>query len=402
MPSLTPTPAYTDGGGGAPLGRMHSTLRVALPTAPAPVNFGALVAHYVEDTYVIEKKVSEGTYGEVYLGRVRDGPAGARVALKRLKTLRGLDGFPLTSLREVIALQHVEAQRRRQQQAHPPPLEEIIRLRDVLLSREEQHSIFLVFDYASCSLSGLLHRGFLFETYEVSYLFRKIIKGVRQLHAMGVIHRDIKSDNILLTTEGRVQLADFGLCVFKNSDGRALTPSMINLNYRPPEMLLGSTTYDEKVDIWSIGCMLAQLYLGAPPFYRRRSEADKAKLVQHNRAAETELEQLAVPADVLGPLPLHVFADRACKHLPVVQQLQREYLAQFHGVRGGPAPAASDPPPPVALTRAETLFHSSFLFSQFGGLRRWFVAQMENREPSLSGTRPRAPALRPTVPAWTC
>uniref|UniRef100_A0A0A9X2L5 Cyclin-dependent kinase C-3 n=1 Tax=Lygus hesperus TaxID=30085 RepID=A0A0A9X2L5_LYGHE len=141
---------------------------------------------------------------------------------------------------------------------------------------------------------------------------------------MGIVHRDIKADNVLLSNSGAVQLADFGLCVFLSND-RNLTPGIINLAYRPPEMLLGSRRYDEKVDIWSIGCLLAQFFLRRPPFYnpvpllpdhKKDSVTDcngvgnhisnknnnSGNRSHHVRSVTTELEQLAQICNILGPL----------------------------------------------------------------------------------------------------
>lgn len=109
----------------------------------------------------------------------------------------------------------------------------MITLRNVLLSSNASHDIVLVFDYVGQSVANLLSRQFAFSAHEVCYIFHKLVSGIAKLHEMGIIHRDIKADNVLLSGNGAVQLADFGLCVFM-SDDRNLTPSIINLSYRPP------------------------------------------------------------------------------------------------------------------------------------------------------------------------
>lgn len=412
------------GGGLRPQKRrvVHRVTRIPLPSSAPVIQFSSLLQHpFAEDRYEVKKKISEGTYGEVYLAEERFSPFTC-VALKRLKRLNGLDGFPLPSLREVTALQHIEGQRKKmlntmlntlisnamgasgdpsptrgafQEEGtatgpphcptsmmtttvttpfggpHPTlvrkaeeklaqillddedkdPLPNIIHLREVLLSSTPASSscdICLVFDFVDHSLAGLLGGTggggrYRFEIEEIAYIFRRLLVALSRLHAMGIIHRDIKADNLLLSKDGRVFLADFGLCVFysrsrqgssherrgdSEAEERNLTPSMINIQYRPPEMLLGKV-YDEKVDIWTLGCFLAQIFLGHPPFFQLPSlpssssskglppggnTAEMAALRQRKQAgnsksAQTELEQLAYLCHILGPLPRSEFME---------------------------------------------------------------------------------------------
>jgi serine/threonine protein kinase len=90
---------------------------------------------------------------------------------------------------------------------------------------------------------------------------RQILLGVQYLHAQNIFHRDIKSANILLNDQGEVKLADFGL-------GRKVrlesffTYKVVTLWYRAPELLWGCKTYNNKIDVWSIGCVVAEFFTG--------------------------------------------------------------------------------------------------------------------------------------------
>lgn len=79
-----------------------------------------------------------------------------------------------------------------------------------------------------------------------------------------MIHRDIKGANILISRDGVVKLADFGLArdLIKNNKKEQYTNKVVTLWYRAPELLLGARNYSDTVDIWSLGCVFAELFLG--------------------------------------------------------------------------------------------------------------------------------------------
>jgi serine/threonine protein kinase len=94
---------------------------------------------------------------------------------------------------------------------------------------------------------------------------QQLLRGLDHCHSRGVLHRDIKGSNLLIDNNGILKIADFGLASFYDpAQVQPLTSRVVTLWYRPPELLLGATYYGIAVDLWSTGCILAELYAGKP------------------------------------------------------------------------------------------------------------------------------------------
>lgn len=207
--------------------------------------------------YVLGKQLGSGTYGEVYLAQKKSD--GAKVAVKFYKH-DGKDGkkyieIDYTSLREASILRDLQH-------------ENIVKLREIIF---EQNSGFaMIFEYCPKDLrSYIKHLKDSMKTIsekDLKQFSYQIIKGMDYLHANCILHRDLKPDNILLDENNNVKLADFGLARQLSQPFREYSNTILTLYYRAPELLYGETKYSIGVDMWSIACTLAELYLKEPLF----------------------------------------------------------------------------------------------------------------------------------------
>lgn len=160
-------------------------------------------------------------------------------------------GIPSTAIREISLLKELR---------HP----NIVRLFDVVHTEKK---LTLVFEYLDQDLKKYLDvcEGGLDPTILKSFLFQ-LITGVAYCHHHRVLHRDLKPQNLLINREGELKLADFGLARAFGIPVRSYTHEVVTLWYRAPDVLLGSRHYSTPVDMWSIGCIFAEMVNGAPLF----------------------------------------------------------------------------------------------------------------------------------------
>lgn len=97
---------------------------------------------------------------------------------------------------------------------------------------------------------------------QVKCYMQQLLAGLQHCHENGILHRDIKASNLLIDKSGMLKIADFGLANFFPPKKRPLTSRVVTLWYRAPELLLGSTDYGVGIDLWSAGCLLAEMFVG--------------------------------------------------------------------------------------------------------------------------------------------
>ena len=100
---------------------------------------------------------------------------------------------------------------------------------------------------------------------QVKCYMQQLLSGIQHCHEKGILHRDLKGSNLLIDKKGALKIADFGLAnIIDPKPKKPLTSRVVTLWYRAPELLLGSTDYGVGVDLWSVGCLLAEMFIGRP------------------------------------------------------------------------------------------------------------------------------------------
>jgi cyclin-dependent kinase 12/13 len=205
-------------------------------------------ARSVEDHFEKLEQIGEGTYGQVYMARSNF--SGEIVALKKVRMDNEKEGFPITAIREIKILKSLDHKN-------------VIKMKEIVTSKNKT-SIYMVFEYMDHDLAGLADRpGMKFSVPQIKCYMHQLLTGLNYCHLNNILHRDIKGSNLLIDNNGILKLADFGLarsCALENS--KPLTNRVITLWYRPPELLLGSQSYGPAVDMWSAGCIFAELLQG--------------------------------------------------------------------------------------------------------------------------------------------
>jgi len=124
-------------------------------------------------------------------------------------------------------------------------------------------------DYADHELRHLLQSSrYNLSVSEIKCLLKQLLEAVSYMHSKDIVHRDLKTSNLLYTGDGVLKVCDFGLSR-KMSGSGSYTPTVVTLTYRAPELLLGCEKYTSAIDVWAIGCILAELLLGEPLFKGR-------------------------------------------------------------------------------------------------------------------------------------
>jgi len=198
-------------------------------------------------SYQIIRLVGQGTFGKVYEAIDEHNK---RVAIKRVEKSGNFIS------REVDILEIIN---------HP----HCIKLLDVFYTYPDDEASDkswqnMVFDFYPNSLSTFLKKRNP-SLHLTKLLFYQICLALSYIHSKKICHRDLTPNNILLSSRGEVKLADFGSAKMLDVDHVSMS-YICSRYYRAPELLLGSNNYSTKIDVWSAGCILAEMLLGKPLF----------------------------------------------------------------------------------------------------------------------------------------
>jgi len=219
-------------------------------------------------------QVGEGTFGKVYKAQYKSKTNTNYVALKKI-LINENEGFPITAMREILIMKRLHHQN-------------ILKLIEIVLSEPNEKNknrgnFYLVFEYMEHDLSVLSTFHINYSLSEIKCILHQILNGIGYLHKNNIIHRDIKSANILLNNKGEIKIGDFGLARIINPNpniAKRYTNRVVTLWYRAPELLLGETNYGFAIDVWSIGCVFSELLTGFPLFNGRSDNEQIEKIFE--------------------------------------------------------------------------------------------------------------------------
>ncbi|XP_053689455.1 cyclin-dependent kinase 10 [Sabethes cyaneus] len=223
-------------------------------------------------------RVGEGTYGIVF--RAKDTKTNEIVALKKVRIDQQIfkDGFPISGLREIQILKNCNH-------------DNVVKLKEVVVGNSLE-SIFLVMEFCEQDLASLLdNMESPFSESQVKCIIIQLLKGLKYLHSNFIIHRDLKVSNLLLTDKGCLKIADFGLARYISDSGKPMTPGLVTLWYRSPELLFGAKEQTTAVDMWATGCILGEL-LSHKPLMPGVSEISQIELI---------IDLLGTPSEAIWP-----------------------------------------------------------------------------------------------------
>ncbi|OAG32887.1 hypothetical protein NEIG_01766 [Nematocida sp. ERTm5] len=204
------------------------------------------------ETFQKIEKIGEGTYGVVY--KAKEKTTGKIIALKKVRLTDDREGVPATTIREISLLKDIK---------HP----NIIALYQVVYT---ENKLYLVFEYAETDLKKYLdtlrRERKPLTNQQIKAFSYQLTSAVAYCHSVGVLHRDLKPQNILITKNNQLKLADFGMGRSVGIPLHTLTNEVVTLWYRAPELLLGAKHYSTAVDVWSLGCIISEFMLLKPLF----------------------------------------------------------------------------------------------------------------------------------------
>lgn len=193
--------------------------------------------------------------------KARDKVTNETIALKKIRLEQEDEGVPSTAIREISLLKEMQHGN-------------IVRLQDVVHSEKR---LYLVFEYLDLDLKKHMDSSpdFAKDPRMIKRFLYQILRGIAYCHSHRVLHRDLKPQNLLIDRQtNALKLADFGLARAFGIPVRTFTHEVVTLWYRAPEILLGSRHYSTPVDVWSVGCIFAEM-VNQKPLFPGDSEIDE-------------------------------------------------------------------------------------------------------------------------------
>ncbi|CAF1472211.1 unnamed protein product [Rotaria sordida] len=220
-----------------------------------------------KNVYELGEIIGQGAYGCVF--KSRNVTTNETVAIKKMTILRTGDGLPTSVIREGALLKRVGK----------VDNDNLIKLKEVFNEQAsvDRQNIYFIFEYVERDLERYLKMHSPLDINRIRNLTQQLLTAVSVLHSHSIFHRDIKPQNILVTNNDILKLADFGLAR-EYHEHKVFTTVVVTMWYRAPEILL-SSSYCTSADMWSVGCILGEMALGRPLFAAKSESRQLRRII---------------------------------------------------------------------------------------------------------------------------
>jgi mitogen-activated protein kinase 1/3 len=292
---------------------LRHRVRRAYPIALAAARDGARDVFFIDQRYRNLKPIGGGSYGVVCAAD--DVNTGTRVALKKITHVFSDLVDAKRILREIKLLRHFDGH------------ENIIAIRDIITvppDTTDFRDVYIITNLMESDLDRIIASNQPLTNQHYQYFLYQILRGLKFIHSANVLHRDLKPSNLLVNANCDLAICDFGLARGVDAGQDALlTEYVVTRWYRAPELLCESNRYGEAIDVWSVGCIFAEM-LRRKPFFRGDTP-------QHQ--LETIVSVLGMPSEAAMQIITHSAARKAvcsgaeCKPYPFKSYFPRDTSA---------------------------------------------------------------------------
>ncbi|KAL9329418.1 hypothetical protein ACSQ67_004421 [Phaseolus vulgaris] len=219
----------------------------------------------IDTKYVPIKPIGRGAYGVVCSSINRE--TNERVAIKKIGNIFENSIDALRTLRELKLLRHIRH-------------ENVIALKDVMMpiQRTSFKDVYLVYELMDTDLHQIIKSSQPLSNDHCKYFLFQLLRGLKYLHSANILHRDLKPGNLLINANCDLKICDFGLARTNGVDGQFMTEYVVTRWYRAPELLLCCDNYGTSIDVWSVGCIFAEI-LGRKPIFPGTECLNQLKLI---------------------------------------------------------------------------------------------------------------------------
>ncbi|GAA0175857.1 non-receptor serine/threonine protein kinase [Lithospermum erythrorhizon] len=219
----------------------------------------------IDTKYVPIKPIGRGAYGIVCSSFNRE--TNEKVAIKKINNVFGNRIDAMRTLRELQLLRNIRH-------------ENVIALKDVMMPiyRNSFKDVYLVYELMDTDLHQIIKSPQPLSSDHCKYFLFQLLRGLKYLHSANILHRDLKPGNLLINANCELKICDFGLARTSRDNGQFMTEYVVTRWYRAPELLLCCDNYGSSIDVWSVGCIFAEI-LGRKPLFPGTDCLSQLKLI---------------------------------------------------------------------------------------------------------------------------